>query len=57
MAKPFAYLSATLRLHEEPLKLPPSRYLALEYAVALWDGRPDVTQIEELYRQWSARAE
>ena len=41
MAKPFAYLSATLKLHEEPLKLLSGKPLTLRYGVALWDGRPE----------------
>ncbi|MCL5281297.1 MAG: PmoA family protein [Planctomycetes bacterium] len=54
MAKPFAYLSATLRLHEEPLKLVSGKALILRYAVVLWDGRPETTQIDRLYKQWVA---
>ena len=54
MARPFAYLSATLRLHEEPLKLVSGKPLTLRYGVALWDGRPETAQIDELYRQWVA---
>jgi hypothetical protein len=54
MAKPFAYLSATLRLHEEPLKLVSGKPLTLRYGVALWDGRPATGQIDELYNQWVA---
>ena len=52
MAKPFAYLSATLRLHEEPLKLLRGESLTLRYGVALWDGRPENEQIEALYQEW-----
>jgi hypothetical protein len=54
MAKPFAYLSATLRLHEEPLQVPANQPLRLRYAVALWDGRPETARIDELYRTWVA---
>ncbi len=54
MAKPFAYMAATLRLHEEPLKLLPDKPLTLRYGVALWDGRPETAEIDELYRQWVA---
>jgi hypothetical protein len=54
MAKPFAYLSATMRLHEEPLKVLPGKPLVLRYGVALWDGRPETTRIDELYKQWIA---
>lgn len=52
MARPFAYLSATLRLHEEPLKLVSGKPLTLRYGVVLWDGRPKNSQIEGLYSQW-----
>jgi len=57
MAKPFAYLSATLRLHEEPLKLLSGKPLTLRYGVAIWDGRPETAQIDELYRQWVAMSQ
>lgn len=52
MAKPFAYMSATWRLHEEPLKLARGDRLKFRYAVVLWDGRPETDQIENLYVQW-----
>ena len=54
MAKPFAYLSATLRLHEEPLQVLTGKPLRLRYAVALWDGRAETAQIEDLYKYWIA---
>ncbi len=56
MAKPFAYMSATLRLHEEPLKLVSGTLLVLRYGVALWDGRPEMEEIEALYRKWAEMA-
>jgi hypothetical protein len=52
MARPFAYMSATLRLHEEPLTLVSGEPLTLRYGVAAWDGRPENAQIEEFYSQW-----
>jgi hypothetical protein len=53
MAKPFAYMSATLRLHEQPLELDKgSRRLTLRYGVALWDGRPEMERIEAVYKEW-----
>jgi hypothetical protein len=52
MAKPFAYLAATMRLHEEPLKVLASKPLVLRYGVAVWDGRPEIAQIDDLYKQW-----
>jgi hypothetical protein len=52
MAKPFAYMAATLRLHEEPLKVLAGKPLSLRYGVALWDGRIGTPQIDALYKQW-----
>jgi hypothetical protein len=55
MTKPFAYLSATMKLHEEPLKIVSGKPLVLRYAVALWDGRVKTDQINQLYKRWSAK--
>jgi hypothetical protein len=52
MAKPFAYLSATLSLHTQPYVLENGAVLDLRYGVALWDGHVTVTEIEPLYQQW-----
>jgi hypothetical protein len=52
MAKPFAYLSATLNLHKEPLKVAADKPLHLRYGVAFWDGRVEPEQIEKVYRSW-----
>ncbi|MCX5646224.1 MAG: PmoA family protein [Phycisphaerae bacterium] len=52
MAKPFAYMSATLRLHEEPLEVSSLQPLTLRYGVALWDGRPETEQIDAVYKEW-----
>jgi len=52
MAQPFAYLSATLGLHEEPLEVEAGRPLKLRYGVALWDGAVEAKEIDLLYRQW-----
>lgn len=52
MAKPFAYLSATLNLHEEPMKVDSEKPLVLCYGVALWDGRVSNEKIEQAYRWW-----
>jgi hypothetical protein len=56
MAKPFAYLSATLELHEKPLKVPADKPLSLCYGVAVWDGRVESVQIESLYKRWAGIA-
>jgi hypothetical protein len=48
----FAYLSATLNLHKQPLKIEANKPLELRYGVALWDGEVDKARINKLYRQW-----
>jgi len=52
MEKPFAYLSATLALHKEPLKVVAGKPLILRYGVAVCDGYIGAERIEELYRKW-----
>jgi hypothetical protein len=52
MTEPFAYLSATLNAHKEPITLKVGTPLELCYGVALWDGQPDKASIEKLYRRW-----
>jgi len=52
MTKPFAYLAATLGLHETPLELVVGQPLTLCYGVALCDGIATSEQIDLLYRQW-----
>ena len=52
MKSPFAYLSATLRYHEQPLKLERGKTLDLYYGAAVWDGRVDSARIEQVYRHW-----
>ena len=54
MTKPFAYLSATLNLHKEPLKIVSGKALVLRYGVALWDGQVERGTIDHLYKQWAA---
>lgn len=55
MDDPFAYLSATLNLHNEPLRLsstdPP---LLLRYGLAVWDGEPSSQEIGRAYDLWRA---
>ncbi|MBN2473671.1 MAG: PmoA family protein [Pirellulales bacterium] len=48
----FAYISATLGLDRQPLKVEAAKPLALRYGVAAWDGKVDKAQIEQLYRRW-----
>jgi hypothetical protein len=52
MTKPFAYLSATLNLHREPLKVLSGKPLALRYAVVVWDNRVENEQVEKVYDWW-----
>jgi hypothetical protein len=53
MAKPFAYMSATLRLHEEPLRILANKPLTLRYGVALWDGRAWTSDIDNLCKSFN----
>jgi hypothetical protein len=52
MSKPFAYLSATLNLYREPLKIQSDRPLSLRYAVVVWDDRVGNEQVEKCYNWW-----
>jgi hypothetical protein len=52
MQTPFAYLAATLKLHEESYTLPADQKLVLRYGVAVWDGHTHARRIEETYRAW-----
>ncbi|MBN1804007.1 MAG: PmoA family protein [Sedimentisphaerales bacterium] len=52
MTKPFAYLSATLNLHREPLEIPSDKPLSLYYAVVVWDNRIDKEQVQKVYDWW-----
>lgn len=52
MSQPFAYLSATMRLHETPIQLQPGRDMTLRFGIALWDGHPADSDIETIYRDW-----
>ncbi len=52
MTKPFAYLSATLNLWREPLKVASDKPLVLRYAVAVWDGSVSRDRIEALWDHW-----
>ncbi|MFC1604112.1 DUF6807 family protein [Planctomycetota bacterium] len=52
MTTPFAYLAATLNLHKESLEVDSEDPLVLNYAVAVWDGRIDMSEIDQVYRHW-----
>lgn len=56
MARPFAYLSATLRLHEAPLELEAGRSLVIRYGVAVWDGRAQADEIDRARGAWIRQA-
>lgn len=55
MQTPFAYLSATLNLHREPMHLKAGETLRLRYGVAVWDGEADEAALEEAWRDWVER--
>ncbi len=55
MTDPFAYLSATLNLHREPLEVTQDKPLALCYGIALWDGDVKSKKIEQTYKRWRER--
>jgi hypothetical protein len=55
MRKPFAYLSATLNLHKEPLKVVSDKPLVLRYALAVWDGKVENDRIDEMYKSWTRK--
>ena len=57
MAKPFAYLAATLNLHEEPMELQQDRPLDVAYGVALWDGKVTADEVQKTYRNWLEQIE
>lgn len=52
MAKSFAYLSATLNLHKEPMTLEAGKPLRLCYGVAVWDGVVSRETIAARYDEW-----
>lgn len=52
MPTPFAYLAATLAVHEKPLVLRGEETLTLRYGAAVWDGRPGTEEIEIVYQAW-----
>ncbi len=52
MKEPFAYLSATMKLHENPMTLNSGEMLSLRYGVALWDGHVEMQRIEDAYQYW-----
>lgn len=53
MAEPFAYLSATLGLHEAPLEVLADSPLRLRYMVVLWDRAAQPAEIDRIYQQYA----
>ena len=52
MLDPFSYISATLDVHRKSITLKQGETLQLRYGLALWDGRVEPQQIDQLYRRW-----
>lgn len=52
MTQAFAYISATVALHKEPLTLSEEQPMLFRHGVALWDGSVDAKEVEGLYRKW-----
>lgn len=52
MYSPFTYLSATLRLHEQPLHLAPGQKLVLTCGLAVWNRRVDAHQVSLAFDEW-----
>ncbi len=52
MTAPFAYLSATMNLQNEPLTIEPGETLRLRYAAVAADGRPAADAVEQIYERW-----
>lgn len=56
MNAPFAYMSATLNLHREPLTIPAGQSMALRFGVAVWDGEVAAEEIQGAMRTWREAA-
>ncbi|RKY09219.1 MAG: hypothetical protein DRP65_08075 [Planctomycetota bacterium] len=52
MARPFAYMSATMALHENPLVIKADKPLSVCYGIALWDGAAEPAQVDKMYHRW-----
>ncbi len=52
MTAPFAYLSATLALGQQPLAVTGESPLVLSYAVIVWDGEIGRDQVQRAYDEW-----
>ncbi|HEY3321285.1 MAG TPA: DUF6807 family protein [Planctomycetota bacterium] len=52
MTNPFAYMSATMNLHREPLPVVAGKPAAIVYGVAIWDGRVKAEDVEKVCKRW-----
>jgi len=52
MDSPFTFLSATLGLDKQPLRLAASEQLTITYGLAAWDRQVHREQIERTYDEW-----
>ncbi|MDZ7619992.1 MAG: PmoA family protein [Patescibacteria group bacterium] len=57
MTAPFAYLSATMNLWKEPLRMAPGQTLHLRYGVAACDGHLTAEDVEQLHALWLQQVE
>lgn len=55
MTDPFAYLSATMNLSKERLKISREQPLRARYGIALWDGHRTASEIEAAHSLWLNR--
>lgn len=49
---PFAYMSATMNLHREPVKLKAEQSFTFQYRIAVWDGETAPEIIEKAYTDY-----
>lgn len=52
MTSPFAYLSATPNVWENPMQVKSSQPLRLRYGVAVWDGTADAETVAQMHAKW-----
>jgi len=46
---PFAFISATMNYHREPMRMATGQSLSLKYRVAVWDGEVSPETVERIY--------
>ncbi len=57
MTKPFAYLSAALNLHKDPLTIEQGKPLTFTWGVVVADGKLDAARIGKIRERWLASKE